>query len=1034
MRKMLAFESGAIRVPLVPYSSILANLNDRASLRRFFEHPDLQEAIFIASPDLYYEMIEWLKSSSDSAPPLNKLELSLLKYLLRASFRCTPFGSFAGCSIFKWSDKSALSLSNSVQRHFKVDSELLDKILSQANTDEAIRNTMHYSPNNTLYELNGESRCIRKNSKGNYEVAKVNVGELMRPILNLAKGGAPISVLVKNLESFQIDSDTAVKLINELIVSGVLISDLGIRLTCPNSLSQIISALDRVNGNKIKYQLYRIAEIIERLNIEALESTERIRLYEEMIAVSLEQIKGLDKKKIIQLNSYPHFNDCELDKSILPNLESAMQLARYLNKGVENTNLKHFKEEFVRRFEEQEVPLVEALDMEVGICYPVNSKESSEVPLLDGITIQKEEDSVGLSPLDIFLIKQCNDTLERGEFVLDLKAKDIPGFKEYLATNPLGHTFGALVNMIPNPKEKKPLIELIVAGGASANPMLARFTEGSTEVNLLCQTIRNEEAYLINGLLTEVIHLPEPRLGNVMSRCPLSDFEIPILSQSSLDPSAQILISDILISVINNEIILRSRRLDKTIFPMFSSAQNYIASKLPIYRFLCDVRHDNKDCNLSVYWNDLLKQYKFLPRLQYKNVVLRPASWNLEKSEYEIIILACDTELQDAILRWRETYRIPRIIAIIDGENELTLDLESSLCRELLRSEMSKRGRLNFQEKLLTPDESFVKRGNELFASEIYIPFKRIRQEPSQYLAPVNQETMRVQREFLPLDRWVYYKVYCHPDSANHIIETLIGNCFESARKKKIVSKFFFIRYEDPHFHIRARFLCEGKDEAAMFHNMFLNRIKMSRLEKRIISLNIHPYRRELERYDPRIMEFVETIFSLDSLMTVNLMRNGAKLGLQNWLIALKAIDALIGDFLPNKETSKLDILNTLCSGYVLAAKEKFDKNIQKRIGEKYSIHKNDISNVLKNHFTGWQEVENLIQDRSIGIKQILPSICAQISLQEFSERILPSLVHMCANRNLQNEQVLQEAFIYELLRRHHTEQAFKSISNIVHQ
>ena len=55
------------------------------------------EAVYLSSPNLLPEIEKYLKSWLDTKQK-GKLELSIYRFYLRAIYRCTPFGLFAGIS------------------------------------------------------------------------------------------------------------------------------------------------------------------------------------------------------------------------------------------------------------------------------------------------------------------------------------------------------------------------------------------------------------------------------------------------------------------------------------------------------------------------------------------------------------------------------------------------------------------------------------------------------------------------------------------------------------------------------------------------------------------------------------------------------------------------------------------------------------------------------------------------------------------------------------------------------------------------
>ena len=141
-----------------------------------------------------------------------------------------------------------------------------------------------------------------------------------------------------------------------------------------------------------------------------------------------------------------------------------------------------------------------------------------------------------------------------------------------------------------------------------------------------------EEAVHPERVYAEVVHLPEGRVGNILCRPVLRGYEIPYLGRSGAPADRQLPLSDLLVSVQGERIVLRSRRLGCEIIPRLTTAHNHIGRGLGVYRFLCALQYQQVNPGIMWDWGPL-GQAPFLPRVVSGRVILSRARWNLGDSE-----------------------------------------------------------------------------------------------------------------------------------------------------------------------------------------------------------------------------------------------------------------------------------------------------------------------------------------------------------------------------------------------------------------
>ncbi|WP_127138032.1 thiopeptide-type bacteriocin biosynthesis protein [Flagellimonas oceanensis] len=60
-------------------------------------------------------------------------------------------------------------------------------------------------------------------------------------------------------------------------------------------------------------------------------------------------------------------------------------------------------------------------------------------------------------------------------------------------------------------------------------------------------------------------------------------------------------------------------------------------------------------------------------------------------------------------------------------------------------------------------------------------------------------------RNFALGSEWLYYKIYIGPQTGDALLSQAIKPLVSNLIGRKLIDKWFFIRYTDPDFHIRIR-------------------------------------------------------------------------------------------------------------------------------------------------------------------------------------------------------------------------------------
>lgn len=725
------FENYCLRIPFLPLNNFFDFTNkkeiDNSLLINQWENKHLKEAIFLASPYLYSELDNWFLGKIDDPIKINRLKQTFIKYITRASARCTPFGLFAGISVGSFGKHSIVNVLNNTQhiRYTRLDMNYLSALCDWMTKEPIIKNQLLFYPNNTLYKVADQLRYIEHsitNSNRSHSIEGIDNSIYIKTVIDNARSGKNIADLANSLVDDDICFEDAEAFIHELIDNQILVSELALSISGDDMLTQLIAILHGFNNCEVYYVLLKdLKKSLLHLDNNINNSIDDYKkIYPKLNTIGVH----FDEKYVFQTDLFFKTKQNQLNIKHAYALQKAFSLLIKLKPNKKNDSLNDFKNAFVNRYDFQEIPLALALDIELGIGYLQNIAISDTVPFLDDITPKQKivnSKIVTLSNSDKIIHKKLLIALQNDAFTMVLSDDDFKNIESNW--HDLPDTISALIEMVVLNEDETIVLEGI--SGSNAVNILSRFCYGDPNLmQHVKNTIAVEDKINKNNILFEIIHIPEARIGNILQRPLLRNFELPYLGKSNLPKEKQLNINDITVSVRNDKIILRSKSLNKEIIPRLTSAHNFSSNSLPIYHFLCDLQTQNKRSELSFSWKNIALNQSFLPRVVYKKIILAKASWVINVSDITFIIdLLNNTELLlDAVNKWKNSKQIPKYIQWIDGDNTLLINLENATMIQVLFGAIKNKDKFIIEEFLFTND-TIVKRETSNFTNQFVVSF-----------------------------------------------------------------------------------------------------------------------------------------------------------------------------------------------------------------------------------------------------------------------------------------------------------------------
>jgi lantibiotic biosynthesis protein len=865
------------------YAEAVARTERR--LLRLFGDPVVKEAIALSS----WEMSERLSSL---LPPFvtredRKLVVALYKYVARMATRPSPFGLFAGCTAVTPGQKTLMRVKDprDWRRAVRIDNGLLIALAKRLEHNTEVRGQLRYYPNSTLTLMpNGYHYSESSGGQGGhaYRQNVIRREAWLRVLMESSRRGLTLEELVGCLTAAGYASSDARRTIDHLIDAQALESDLKVPLSGVDPLTFITSTLtDLAPHLEVTSKVSALANEVARVT----NSTLRAQVSYDGIAAKLREL-NLEVTDVIpcHVNLCPSGEHLVLGESAIREIASAAHILAEVGRPYGAEPLRSFKAAFLSRFEEgQWVPLKIAVDEDFGVGLPDFGFPTSEsAPLLSGLPSADSIPQVATDSFNPLLYKLLLESISAGE-------------REMILTPELARAIGSTgsKSLPPGFAVIASIVAELQAANCSEGPLVfAKGVVGPTGLNMIGRFCHDDAgiAALVASQVTfeastdqtvafvEVIHRPGGRVGNVLHRPLLREYELVVAGCSGSPRAQQLTIEDLSVSVQANQVLLWSKSIARRIVPRLSNAHNFDSDlQIPLYRFLCALQAEHFPLGFQWSWGNL-SQMPYLPRVRVGNVILSRGQWSVSRAEIEPIRSLNGAERFSKARSLFETRGIPRWVGLQQGENLLPVDLMNPIGVDAFLSEALKQRSSTLAEMWEMDGAGCAISPSGSHLHELVVPFVNsdayalmARRRAIATTPSGASRTPKPVRAYPPGESWLYARVEVSYGMADRVLS---GDLWPALRglARRWDAKWFFIRYGDPRWHLRVRVRLPPK-----FRVEAMTAIEGS-LGRALRAGRIHrfswdTYNREVERYGgEESLRVCESIFSIDSEAVLRLL------------------------------------------------------------------------------------------------------------------------------------------------------------------
>ncbi|TDB35424.1 hypothetical protein TEP_18230 [Stenotrophomonas sp. TEPEL] len=961
--------------------------------------PYVREAVWLASPAL---LARYDHVSSTGCEIDVDVIAAVAKYLIRMSYRSTPFGTFAGVGTVAVAGCGSVvaPVRRELYRHVQASTAAVSLIASRLLRQMHDNPDLPFYPNDTLSIRCGRASWVAYslNRKGKriYRNEMVEVDKYLSHVLELARQGLSLTTLARAAtDSYpEVSEGQFAEFLAELVDAQLLCCDGLLDLTSDDLLDSMANSFVEagIHGKKIADAQSKVSCLSGEMALSVPSSYDAA-----MSSLADLQGPGAERSDLpVKVDLYARKSLGAVSSRVVKSVEEAIAMFAVFSE--KNNGLTKFAANFVARYGDLEVPLLDIASELSGLGYVERSSSAPSIlRFLGASSVTRSRDSTAATGISNVVDKLISDSTQE---YIHLR----PGPESYvgLSQNSLDAQVVSWLSVWKSNAGE--LIEIRSVGAQRAGRVMGRFSYQLPELRsaLARDGMPHSKS---DALPAEIVHLPEDDLGSVCARPVLSAVEIGIRA----GPSKNVLrvnLADLVILVRDGRVLVKSRSLGRFLSLRMSNAHAVDRpGSLPLYRFLSSIATQGQAVSIPTL-RDRFPTAPYVPGMRFKDIILSRPTWYIKPERIDDVAKLKGDQLLQAWRTLSDDFSMPHEVALVQGDRVIPFDTRvgwmlTELIRHLKRAEKSiltTTSPLGLQPAIMAADGP---RAHEL--QLVHRLVGQGRPHDSECHADIDSAVKVLGRG------WIYVKIYSSAQSASYVLDALA----KFAAEKQL--ELFFVRYrDDKGFHLRVRLRTSKGKVSLEVVGSLVEALDALRREFIIQEISVDSYVRELQRYGgDALLSKIEDLWVCES---ESLMRQSDRLDDQGgdyWKCVAASMDRLMISLGYRSLESRLKFATRAAADF--HAEIRFSKNDRKRIGRLFATAG---SRLLEGAIsfdgvdTQWCE--------ALAPESLTDQIASDLAMQSEGRRysISWAIIHMRVNRMFVQDHRYQEAVVWELLKR----------------
>ncbi|MFJ5851037.1 lantibiotic dehydratase [Streptomyces sp. NPDC092903] len=872
--------------------------------------PGLADAVKQASPSFVAPVESIVLGRRVSDRKVRRVAMTLMRYVLRASGRPTPFGLFAGVTPVALSSHAQVQWRDEHRPIARVDSEWLADVICQLEAIPELLARLHVVFNDLTVRRG--NRLEVPSGKQGFSILETRV---VRHVRQAAGTPIALSALVATVGSTFPGAETAkiVTLLTTLTRHGFLITSLRAPLTVTDPLRHVIDELNQFEAGTLSSvtsmlgELEAIHDEMTRHNHVNQASRDRSSFRESL---------GRRMRNLSKAGRTPLAVDlllaCNVNvpSTVAEEMEQAATVLMRLSRHPVGLKTWHdYHVAFCDRYGVNAlIPLLDVVDRNIGLGYPAGFPGSIVTESSQSITGRDEQllalawQAVNTGNDEIVLTEENVEVLSTGE---PMPPGRIPSSVEVCAR----------IHSSSSEALERGDFKLTMTPGRAAGTLTSRFVhlmENSAMRNVFEQVPPATADALSVQLSVPPVSAHAENVSRAHSYLPLilslGELRLPAKPHLNSEGAAFrpegsefITLDDLAVTASRDSLHLVSISRRQVIEPQIFNALALDTQLSPLARFIAQLPRAFMATWRDFEWGPSAERLSYMPRVRFSRTILSPARWNLSCTD----VPGYDVEEKDwlaGLAQWLAQWKCPAQVELRNADHTLRLDLNQPAHCAILRSHLNRHKRATLTETAAQADDFGWIDGH---AHEVVVPL----------FAQSNPVSANLTKHLPVVDRshgqmpgssgsdWLYAQVNVDSSRQDEVISQYLPLLQESLTGDPAC---WFVRYRDADAqdHLRLR-IAADQSHFGSYVSALGQWADALRDESLCSGLILDTYHPEIGRYGSgEAMQAAEAVFAADTSVVVAEMRQISKVPVNPIaLAAYNIVDIALG-FLGNLEAA----------------------------------------------------------------------------------------------------------------------------------